>query len=409
MACCSYRGDIAHPVAVRVLAQRVSRASLGERTASSASAPLNARCSALSRPALRGRPQVSCAAAAAPSGGVGVRTLTSWLLAQERVGLDRELATLLDSVASACRRISSLVARAPLDGMVGLAAASNASGDEQKKLDVIANDVFAGAVCDSGRCNILVSEEEEQPVLVSSTGSYIACFDPIDGSSNIDAAVPTGSIFGIYSLGECIVDEDVDSAAEVLDKCLVNVRQSGNELAAAGYCLFSSSTVLVLTVKSGVFGFTLDRTRGEFILSHDAVRIPDPGQRIVSGNLGNLLRWSPPLRTYFQSVLCAEPNPYSYRYIGALVGDFHRTLLYGGLWLYPPDATAPQGKARLLYEVAPMALLAEQAGGMATWGEGAQLRVLDVVPKSTHERCPLFVGSASEVIRLQQYLAAARA
>jgi fructose-1,6-bisphosphatase I len=374
------------------------------------------------------------------------QTLTAWLLAQQRYGVvDEELVLLLASIASACRRISSLVARAPVDGMVGLAAAAgpNASGDAQKKLDVVANDVFAAAVRDCGRSGIIVSEEEEAPIAVqeSVAGGYIACFDPIDGSSNIDAAVPTGSIFGIYTPGECEVGAE-DAPQEVLRKCALNVRKAGTELVAAGYCMYSSSTVLVLTLGAGVAGFTLDAAMGEFVLSHPVIRIPDPGQRIFSGNAGNAALWAPPLRAYLDT-LYAPPEggkPYSYRYIGALVGDFHRTLLYGGIWLvrprgrrarapcaqwalltrlgcaagllsaqYPPDAKAPAGKARLLYEVAPMALLAEQAGGLATWGATAEDRVLDVVPQSVHQRSPMFVGGASEVRRLQAFLKAAGA
>jgi fructose-1,6-bisphosphatase I len=349
------------------------------------------------------------AAAAAHNAGVGSKTLTSWLLAQEKAGaIDLPLVTLLSSISSACQRISSLVARAPIDGGTGLAASgANASGDEQKKLDVLANDVFARAVADSGRCSVLVSEELDQPVAVSSSGGYIACFDPIDGSSNIDAAIPTGSIFGVYAEGECVIDPDADAPDALVEKCLTNARQSGTELVAAGYCLFSSSTVLVLTVKTGVYGFTLDRTMGEFVLSHPGIRIPDPGQRIISGNLGNVLKWAPSLQAYLSETVTNRPDgapTYSYRYVGALVADFHRTLLYGGIWLYPPDSSAPSGKARLLYEVAPMSLLAEQAGGLATWGPTAEQRVLEVVPSGVHARSPLFTGSASEVKRLQQFL-----
>ena len=320
--------------------------------------------------------------------------------------------------------------------MVGLAAgaAANASGDAQKKLDVVANDVFAAAVSECGACSIVVSEEEDTPIAIAgASGGYIACFDPIDGSSNIDAAVATGSIFGVYTPGECAVDFETDGPEEVLRKCALNVRKSGQELVAAGYCMYSSSTVLVLTVGTGVYGFTLDAAIGEFVLSHADVKIPEPGQRIFSGNAGNAALWAPELAAYLPT-LFAPPEggkPYVYRYVGALVADFHRTLLYGGahsgeialqssrndlsharrtgIWLYPPDSKAPSGKARLLYEVAPMALLAEQAGGLATWGPGATERVLDVVPTAVHQRSPMFVGGAAEVRRLQAHLAAAGA
>ena len=341
---------------------------------------------------------------ASRSSSLGSTTLTSWLLLQERSGaVDSELVVLLSCIASACKRISSLVARAPIVGLTGVAGTSNASGDGQKPLDILANDCFIEAVRGSGRCSVLVSEEEDAPVLLSSTGGYICTFDPIDGSSNLDAAVPTGAIFGIYTEGECVI-ADGDGPEAVLEKCLTNVRQSGEELAAAGYCLFSSSTVFMVTVRTGVYGFTLDRLVGEFVLSHDNLKIPDPGQRIVSGNAGNVARWQPPaLHSYWLSLVEAA---YSFRYVGALVADGHRTLLYGGSWLSAPDASAPQGKARLLYEVAPFALPAEQAGGMAVCGLDAQTRVLSLVPASIHQRCPLFLGSTSEIQRLQAFLKA---
>ncbi len=221
--------------------------------------------------------------------------------------------------------------------------------------------------------------------------------------------MPTGSIWGVYTPGECAVG-DADAPDEVLRKCALNVRKAGTELVCAGYTMYSSSTGMVLTLGAGVVGFTLDASIGEFVLSHPDLRIPDgaAAQRIFSGNAGNAQLWAPPLRDYLQTLFSPPDGgkPYSYRYIGALVGDFHRTLLYGGIWLYPPDSKAPAGKARLLYEVAPMAMLAEQAGGLATWGPLATDRVLDVVPQSVHQRSPLFVGSASEVRRLQAFLAA---
>ena len=212
----------------------------------------------------------------------------------------------------------------------------------------------------------------------------------------------TGSIFGIYSAGECAIDP-ADSPEQALEKCMLNTRRSGEELVAAGYCMYSSSCVLVLTVGDGVYGFTLDREIGEFLLSHDNLRIPE-ANAMYSCNLGNTALWAPQLAEYAAEL---QRQNYTYRYIGALVGDFHRTLLYGGLWLYPPDSKAPEGKARLLYEVAPIGMLAEQAGGMATYGDRAEKRVLDAVPTSTHQKHPMFVGSPREVEKLQQFLSEA--
>jgi hypothetical protein len=186
-------------------------------------------------------PRVIRSAAVSRAHTVGRTTLTSWLLSLERTSAcDAELTILLTCIASACQRISSLVARAPVDGMTGLASSANASGDEQKKLDVISNDVFVQAVRDSGRVSVLVSEEEDEPVALTATGKYVAAFDPIDGSSNIDAAIPTGSIFGIYSaLDECKID-DSWSGEELAQRCLVNVQRSGRDLCASGYCLYSA-------------------------------------------------------------------------------------------------------------------------------------------------------------------------
>jgi fructose-1,6-bisphosphatase I len=259
------------------------------------------------------------------------------------------------------------------------------------------------------RANMIVTEEEDVPLRVEAiSGDYIVCFDPIDGSSNIDAAVPTGSIFGIYSSGECVIT-DGDSVEDAMEKCVLNARKSGEELVCAGYVMYSSSTVMMLTCGDGVYGFTLDTATGEYVLSHDDVKIPDPGQRIYSGNNGNVDKWAPEMKAYVRYLQLGgadkDKGPFSYRYIGALVGDFHRTLLYGGIWLYPPDASAPQGKARLLYEVAPMGYLAEQAGGMAMWGETAEKRVMEVVPQNIHQRSPMFVGSTSMVKDLQEFLA----
>jgi fructose-1,6-bisphosphatase I len=282
-----------------------------------------------------------------------------------------------------------------------MAGSSNESGDEQKKLDVISNDIFCECIKDTARSAIVVTEEEDVPVASEAiSGDYIVTFDPIDGSSNIDAAVTTGSIFGIYSPGECEVSLD-DTPEEAMDKCLVNTRKSGEELVCAGYVMYSSSTVAMISVGHGVYGFTLDWTTGDFVLSHDDVKLPNPGQKIYSGNQGNVEKWAPELRKYVDKL---QEENYSYRYIGALVGDFHRTLLYGGIWLYPPDASAPEGKARLLYEVAPMGFLAEQAGGLAMWGEMADKRVMEVVPQHIHQRSPMFCGSKDMVEGLQKFL-----
>jgi fructose-1,6-bisphosphatase I len=335
-----------------------------------------------------------------------------WLFKQEQRGqVDADLAVIINNIAVACKNISNLVATAPVRGLVGLAESKNKSGDEQKKLDVISNDIFVAAMADTARSAVIVTEEEDVPVGVDAlSGDYIVCFDPIDGSSNIDAAVPTGSIWGVYSPGECVVDPD-DDAEAALEKCVLNTRKSGEELVCAGYVMYSSATVMMLTVGDGVYGFTLDWSTGEFVLSHEDVKIPETTERagrFYSGNQGNVDKWAPEMRAYVEHLQGGGGDgggPFTYRYIGALVGDFHRTLLYGGIWLYPPDASAPEGKARLLYEVAPMGYMAEQAGGAATWGPLANERVVEVVPQHIHQRSPMFVGSKSMVEGLAEFLA----
>lgn len=336
--------------------------------------------------------------------------MLTWLLREEQSGsIDIHLFTVLNSIASACKQISALVKTAPVAGRLGMAGDTNASGDEQKKLDVLANDIFCAAVANCGRTSITVSEEEEKPMAVEAVrgGEYICCFDPIDGSSNLDACISSGSIFGIYNPGECAI-EDWDDADTIVNKCITNVQKAGTDLVAAGYCLYSSSTVLVLSVGTGVWGFTLDTLAGEFYLTHPDLKIPDPGQRIYSGNEGNTDLWAPELKEYLDELKKPSDGskPYTYRYIGALCPDFHRVLLYGGIWLYPPDKKAPSGKARLLYEVAPMSYLAEQAGGIACVGPLADQRVLEVVPRTVHQKSPLFVGSTSEMNKLQGFLKA---
>ena len=320
--------------------------------------------------------------------------------------IDGELAVVLSSIGLACKQIASLVQRAGLAGMTGLAGEQNVQGEDQKKLDVISNDVFCNVLRQSGRTGVIASEEEDVPVAVEETygGNYVVVFDPLDGSSNIDAAVSTGSIWGIYeSDSSCIPDFGSDDSAKVEEKCVMNVCQPGSNLLCAGYCMYSSSTILVITIGQGVFGFTLDPTVGEFIMSHENIKVPDSG-KIYSFNEGNYAMWSDGLKKYMDSLKTGGKDggkPYSARYIGSLVGDFHRTILYGGIYGYPGDAKNPNGKLRLLYECAPMSMIAEQAGGKGSTGVA---RVLDIVPEKVHQRVPFFVGSKNEVAYLESFM-----
>jgi len=383
-------------------------ARLAQAAFSAASAP-----APRSRQALRVRAQATAAPAKKPaqanlSSEYELYTLTTWLLKLEAEGhIDTELATVLSSISLACKQIGSMVARAGISNMTGLAGAANVQGEDQKKLDVISNEVFKACMRSSGRTGVIASEEEDLPVAVEQVrgGQYVVVFDPLDGSSNIDAGVSVGSIFGIFEPSqECEINLDNDTPEHVMEKCVINVCQKGSELKVAGYCMYSSSIVLVLTVGTGVYGFTLDPMVGEFILSHDNIKIPEAsGQKIYSFNEGNYQLWDANLQEYMDSLKKPDNwggKPYTARYIGSLVGDFHRTLLYGGIYGYPSDAKNKNGKLRLLYECAPMSFIMEQAGGMGS--TGAQ-RVLDIKPDAVHQRVPLFVGSKKEVTYLESF------
>jgi len=335
-----------------------------------------------------------------------IMTFSTWLLKEEAKGnIDSELAVVLSSISLACKRIASLVMRAGLADMTGLAGETNVQGEDQKKLDVISNNIFRSCLKSSGRTGIIASEEEDVPVAVEETysGNYIVVFDPLDGSSNIDAAVSTGSIFGIYDADEECSIEDMDDPDTIMNKCVIGACKPGSSLLSAGYCMYSSSVILVLTIGRGVFGFTLDPTVGEFILSHDNLKVPESG-KIYSFNEGNYKLWDERLQRYMDSLKDPElwgGKPYSARYIGSLVGDFHRTLLYGGLYGYPGDKKNPNGKLRLLYECAPMSFIMEQAGGKGSTGTQ---RVMEIQPEQVHQRVPLFIGSPKEIEYVESFL-----
>ena len=281
----------------------------------------------------------------------------------------------------------------------------NASGERQKKLDVVSHAVFELACRNCGRVAMLVSEEVRDPVgfpaaaaSASEPGTensrYVVACDPLDGSSNVDYGGTVGSIFGVWAYPP----ETPSTSEAAAATC------HGRTMLAAGYCMYSSSCVLVLTLGDGVYGFTLDHATDDFVLTHVRMRVPDSG-KIYSFNEGNFALWETNLQSYVTQLKDggqeANGAPYSARYIGCLVGDFHRTLLYGGIYGYPADAKNPNGKLRLLYECAPMSLIIEQAGGKGSTGHD---RVLSVSPRSIHQRVPYFVGSRAEVDFLEACL-----
>jgi len=302
-----------------------------------------------------------------------------------------DLTLLLTAIQVTSKFIATNVRKARLINLVGLAGETNIQGEEQKKLDVLSNDIMINALRASGKTAVLVSEENEEAIIIDerNKGKYCVVFDPLDGSSNIDAGVNIGTIFGIYK----IKPESKGTIEDVL--------RPGSEMVAAGYTMYGSSANLVLSTGSGVNGYTLDVSLGEFILTHPDITIPARG-KIYSFNEGNSMYFNPPVINYLQSIKYPGPgkSPYSARYIGSMVADVHRTLLYGGIFGYPEDKKSKKGKLRLLYEAFPMAYLTEQAGGVATTGTK---RILDIVPTGIHERCPVFLGSRDDVQDLMKF------
>ena len=299
-----------------------------------------------------------------------------------------DLAQLLTSIQIAIKAISAAVRQAGIAQLFGAAGETNVQGEEQKKLDVLSNDLFINELKASGTTCLMVSEENESVIEVETArhAKYIVTFDPLDGSSNIDCLVSIGSIFGIFRKPEGVTDPTQMAL------------QKGRDMVAAGYGLFGSTSMLVIGFARSkkVNGFMLDSNIGEFVLTDPDMKIPTKG-KIYSVNEGYYYKWSDDgVRKYIESKKNG-PKPYSARYIGSMVADVHRTIKYGGIFLYPRTTDAPKGKLRLLYEGAPMAFLIELAGGSATDG---QQPVLDIVPSGIHVRAPVFMGSTSDVDEL---------
>ncbi len=262
------------------------------------------------------------------------------------------------------------------------------------QLDVISNEAFITALRRSNVVSAMVSEEDDQVIFVpDALGHYVVCFDPLDGSSNIDVNISIGTIFAIYRLEK--------SAAELK---LADLTLPGSHLCASGYCMYGSSTVMVMTTLGAkkVSGFTLDPATGEFVLSHPDIRIP-AHKDIYSVNQGNSSKWSADLREYVNNVCCPPTgSSYSLRYVGSMVADVHRTLIYGGIFAYPADAKSKDGKLRLMYEANPMAMIVEHAGGRCIFAKGK--RVLDIHPTSIHQRTPIFLGGTKNIEELEKYI-----
>jgi fructose-1,6-bisphosphatase I len=302
-----------------------------------------------------------------------------------------ELSRILNDIAVASKIVSRDVRKAGLvDHILGAHGNTNVQGEEQQKLDVVADEQFIKAFEYGGEVCGIASEENDDFVAFSSesakNGKYVVLFDPLDGSSNIDVNVSIGTIFSIYRRISAVGTE------ATLDDML----QPGSEQVAAGYVLYGSSTMLVYTTGRGVNGFTLDPSIGEFCLSHPDMRMPETG-RLYAMNEGNINICEEGLRDYVaycQSFENDKGAPYSGRYIGSLVADFHRNMIKGGIYIYPDTTTSPEGKLRLLYECNPLAFIAEQAGGLASTG---RKRIMDVTPTRLHQRVPFYIGSKQMV------------
>ncbi|KAL2755871.1 hypothetical protein ACRALDRAFT_1064148 [Sodiomyces alcalophilus JCM 7366] len=291
------------------------------------------------------------------------------------------------------KSIAYYIRRSTLVNLTGLAGSANVSGDEQKKLDVISNDLFIEAMRSSGKCAMLVSEEEEDIIFFRGNegARYAIACDPIDGSSNLDAGVSVGTIFAIHKLPENATATKED------------ILKPGTELVAAGFTMYGASAQLVITMKgSSVNGFTLDNGVGEFILTHPDMKIPR-SRAIYSVNEGNSLYWDDRTKNYINSLKEAQPNgkPYSARYIGSMVADAYRTLLYGGIFAYPADKKSPKGKLRILYECAPMAMVFENAGGQAV--DNNMKRMIEIVPEHIHDSSGIFMGSYDEIEKVKTF------
>ncbi len=323
----------------------------------------------------------------------GVVTLNEFILDKqaEFPYATGELSRLLHDIGIAAKIIHREVNKAGLVNILGAAGNQNVQGEEQQKLDVFADNQFINAFRAGGEVCAIASEENDDILVFENRkdAKYIVCFDPLDGSSNIDVNVSIGTIFSIYKRlsPDCPVSEE-------------DFLQKGTEQVAAGYVIYGSSTMLVYTTGHGVNGFTLDPSIGEFCLSHPQIKIPENG-KIYSINEGSYNLFPKAVQNYLNWVKQEDKStnrPYSARYIGSMVADLHRNLIKGGIFIYPATTKAPSGKLRLLYECNPMAFIIEQAGGKASTDEK---RILEIKPEKLHQRVPIVIGSKNMVEQVE--------
>ena len=315
-------------------------------------------------------------------------TLNRFLVQRQRVypGAAGELTRVMDQIGTVGKIISSYMRRAAMEALTGLTGEVNVQGEQVEKLDEVGNAIFVEAFEYVDIVGAIVSEEMDQPLIMASDeapGRYVVLVDPIDGSSNLDVDCVVGSIFSVRSLKGSVEE---------------SILRKGADQVAAGYIMYGTSTILAYTAGDGVHSFVLDEEIGEFVLDHENVRMPDRGKTMAS-NFGNYGIWGKPVKRFADVLAEEEKGRYSLRYSGALVADLHQILHRGGIYFYPEDSTRPKGKLRLLYECAPLALIAEQAGGGATTG---RMKVSDIQPETVHQRVPFAIGSRYEIERYEE-------